>query len=137
MSQYNYEAVAYVEEKIAHRLVKLLQFSDIPEAIMVFDSLNQSYEIQVDRTNYKKASDLVRIFKENEFDENYNEDSEFGNDDEFTEIIVPNTNTYTKTSDRYKDNLSSAYTFLLCGCAGLLLLILEDLNVIKQNLKKR
>lgn len=127
----NYEAVAYVEKEIAERLVKLLHFSDIPEAMMVFDSLNESYEVQVDRNNYKKAIDLIRVFKENEFDANYSEDSEFGSDDEYTEIVVPTTNTYTKTSERYKDNLSSAYTFLICGCGGVVILILEDFNIIK------
>ena len=127
----NFEPVAYVDEEIAKRLVKLLQFSEIPEAIMVFDSLNQSYEVQVGRNNYKKAVDLIRIFKENEFDANYTEDSEFGVEEEYTEITVPTTNTYVKTSDRYKDNLSSAYTFLICGCFGLLILILEDIGIIK------
>ena len=127
----NLEPVAYVDEEIAQRLVKLLHFSEIPEAIMVFDRLNQSYEVQVGRHNYKKASDLIRIFKENEFDANYTEDSDFGNEEESSEIVVPSTNTYVKTSDRYKDNLSSAYTFLICGFGGLLILALEDFGIIK------
>ena len=126
-----FEPVAYVDKEIAQRLVKLLLFSEIPEAIMVFDSFNQSYEVQVSRNNYKKATDLIRIFKENEFDANYTEDSEFGKDEEYSEIIVPTTNTYIKASDRYKDNLSSAYTFLICGCFGLLILVLEDFGIIK------
>ena len=127
----DYEPVAYVDEEIAQRLVKLLLFSEIPEAIMVYDSLNQNYEVQVNRHNYKKAVDLIRIFKEHEFDENYTEDSEFGTEEEYNDIMVPATNTYVKTSDRYKDNLSSAYTFLICGCGGLIILLLEDLGIIK------
>jgi len=127
----NFESVAYVDEEIAQRLIKLLHFSEIPEAVMVFDSLNQSYEVQVSRNNYKKASDLIRIFKENEFDANYTEDSDFGVEEEYSDIIVPTTNTYVKTSDRYKDNLSSAYTFLICGCFGLLILVLDDFGIIK------
>ena len=127
----NFESVAYVDEEIAQRLVKLLHFSEIPEAIMVFDSLNESYEVQVSRNNYKKACDLIRIFKENEFDANYTEDSDFGIEEEYSDIIVPTTNTYVKTSDRYKDNLSSAYTFLICGCFGLLILVLDDFGIIK------
>ena len=127
----NFESVAYVDEEIAQRLIKLLHFSEIPEAIMVFDSLNESYEVQVSRNNYKKASDLIRIFKENEFNANYTEDSDFGIDEEYSDIIVPTTNTYVKTSERYKDNLSSAYTFLICGCFGLLILVLEDFGLIK------
>jgi len=127
----NFESVAYVDEEIAQRLIKLLHFSEIPEAIMVFDSLNESYEVQVSRNNYKKASDLIRIFKENEFNANYTEDSDFGIDEEYSDIIVPTTNTYVKTSERYKDNLSSAYTFLICGSFGLLILVLEDFGLIK------
>ena len=130
LDKLNFESVAYVDKEIAQRLVKLLHFSEIPEAIMVFDSLNESYEVQVGRHNYKKATDLIRIFKENEFDANFTEDSEFGMEEE-DELIVPSTNTYVKTSERYKDNLSSAYTFLICGCGGLLILALEDLGIIK------
>lgn len=128
---YEYEAVAYVEKEIAQRLIKLLHFSGIPDATMVYDPFNQNYEIQVDRSNYKKAADLVRIFKENEFDANYTEDSEFGSDEDYVEIEVPAVSAYTKTAERYKDNFSSGVTFLLCGFLGLLFLILENFGVIQ------
>lgn len=128
--QYQYEAVAYVEKDIAERLVKLLHFSEIPEAIMVFDNYNQSYEVQVDRSHYKKACDLVRVFKENEFDANYNEDSEFGSDGEYIETEEPEIGNYIKNSEKYKENFSSGITFLVCGIAGLIFLIFENLDII-------
>lgn len=128
--KYQYEVIAYVEKEIAQRLVKLLHFSEIPEAIMVYDTFNHNYEVQVDRSNYKKASDLVRIFKENEFDANYSEDAEFGSDEEYIEVEVPIAGKYTKTVERYRDNLSSGVTFIICGLIGFIALILENIGVI-------
>lgn len=39
-------------------------------------------------------------------------------------------NTYENSSDKYKDNLSSAITFLVCGLAGLVVLLLNDFGVL-------
>lgn len=39
-------------------------------------------------------------------------------------------NNYENSSDKYKDNLSSAITFLVCGLAGLVVLLLNDLGVL-------
>ena len=35
------------------------------------------------------------------------------------------------TDDKYKDNLSSAITFFVCGAAGIIILILNDIGILK------
>ena len=39
-------------------------------------------------------------------------------------------NNYEKSNDRYKDNFSTAVTFLVCGIAGLVVVILNDTGIL-------
>lgn len=38
---------------------------------------------------------------------------------------------YESSTDKYKDNLSSAITFFVCGGIGIILMILNDIGIIK------
>lgn len=40
-------------------------------------------------------------------------------------------NLYESSTDKYKDNLSSAITFFVCGGIGIILMILNDVGIIK------
>ena len=40
-------------------------------------------------------------------------------------------NLYENSTDKYKDNLSSAITFFICGGIGIILMILNDVGIIK------
>lgn len=40
-------------------------------------------------------------------------------------------NLYESNTDKYKDNLSSAITFFICGGIGIILMILNDAGIIK------
>ena len=40
-------------------------------------------------------------------------------------------NLYENNTDKYKDNLSSAITFFICGGIGIILMILNDVGIIK------
>ena len=40
-------------------------------------------------------------------------------------------NLYENNTDKYKDNLSSAITFFICGGIGIILMILDDVGIIK------
>ena len=40
-------------------------------------------------------------------------------------------NLYESSTDKYKDNLSSAITFFVCGGIGIILMILNDIGIIK------
>ena len=48
------------------------------------------------------------------------------NEAEGNELLMHSANLYESTEDKYKDNLSSAITFLVCGAAGIIILILND-----------
>ena len=37
---------------------------------------------------------------------------------------------YESSTDKYKDNLSSAITFFVCGGIGIILMILNDIGII-------
>ena len=41
---------------------------------------------------------------------------------------------YESSTDKYKDNLSSAITFFVCGGIGIILMILNDIGIIKMHL---
>ena len=40
-------------------------------------------------------------------------------------------NLYESSTDKYKDNLSSVITFFVCGGIGIILMILNDIGIIK------
>ncbi len=124
-----YEAVTFVDESIAKRLVKLLLFSDIPSARMIYDPVNHHYEVQVDRPHYQKALDLVNIFKENEFNNNLAEDNNFQDGYETssqTTIKEP----YESYHYKYSSNITAAYSFTIIGAVGLLFIIINDLKLL-------
>ena len=53
------------------------------------------------------------------------------NEAEGNELLMHSTNLYESSEDKYKDNLSSATTFFVCGAAGIIILILNDLGILK------
>lgn len=50
---------------------------------------------------------------------------------EGNELLMHSANMYENSEDKYKDNLSSAITFFVCGAAGIIILILNDLGILK------
>lgn len=48
-----------------------------------------------------------------------------------SELLKHSANLYESSEDKYKDNLSSAITFFVCGAAGLIILILNDIGILK------
>lgn len=53
------------------------------------------------------------------------------NEAEGNELLMHSANMYENSEDKYKDNLSSAITFFVCGAAGIIILILNDLGILK------
>lgn len=53
------------------------------------------------------------------------------NESEGNELLMHSANMYENSEDKYKDNLSSAITFFVCGAAGIIILILNDLGILK------
>ncbi len=53
------------------------------------------------------------------------------NEAEGNELLRHSANLYESSEDKYKDNLSSAITFFVCGAAGIIILILNDIGILK------
>ena len=105
----NYEAVAYLEKDKAERFSEFLKYSGIKDVNIVAEDSDGTYAVNTTHSDFEKAHNLFLVFSENELnDKSADEDS-----------------------DKYKDNLSSAITFFICGAAGLLIVLLNDLGVIK------
>lgn len=120
----NYEAVAYLEKDKAERFSEFLKYSGIKDVNIVAEDSDGTYAVNTTHSDFEKAHNLFLVFSENELnDKSADEDS---NDDDENSV-----NLYETQNDKYKDNLSSAITFFICGAAGLLIVLLNDLGVIK------
>ncbi|MGN0328769.1 MAG: hypothetical protein ACI4D4_07290 [Lachnospira sp.] len=57
--------------------------------------------------------------------------SENTKDDAVNPLLMHSSNLYESSEDKYKDNLSSAITFFVCGAVGIILLVLNFIGIIK------
>lgn len=82
-----------------------------------------------DDENVLKEDDLKNV---EGIQSSISEMNELGsNESEGNELLMHSANMYENSEDKYKDNLSSAITFFVCGAAGIIILILNDLGIFK------
>lgn len=82
-----------------------------------------------DDENVLKEDDLKNV---EGIQNSISEMNELGsNESEGNELLMHSANMYENSEDKYKDNLSSAITFFVCGAAGIIILILNDLGILK------
>lgn len=82
-----------------------------------------------DDENVLKEEDLKNV---EDIQSSISEMNELGsNEAEGNELLMHSANMYENSEDKYKDNLSSAITFFVCGAAGIIILILNDLGILK------
>lgn len=82
-----------------------------------------------DDENVLKEDDLKNV---EGIQSSISEMNELGsNEAEGNELLMHSANMYENSEDKYKDNLSSAITFFVCGAAGIIILILNDLGILK------
>lgn len=113
----SFEAVAYEnDEKIAEALLSTLIESGLNDAYKEYDSIATCYNLYVASNDFPIAREIVHSFYENMQQSDDEEEAK--------------TNIYENAEEKYKDNLSSAYTFLVCGAIGLILVILFDIGII-------
>lgn len=113
----DFEFLAYLSKDKADRLLDFLKFSGIDNVNSEYDRLNDSYNVEVMSKDFEKASNLYHIFSENEL--------------EYEQPAANTTtaNLYDSSTDKYKDNLSSAITFCICGTIGIIVLILNNVGI--------
>ena len=82
-----------------------------------------------DDENVLKEEDLKNV---EDIQSSISKMNELGsNEAEGNELLMHSANMYENSEDKYKDNLSSAITFFVCGAAGIIILILNDLGILK------
>ena len=82
-----------------------------------------------DDENVLKEDDLKNV---EDIQSSISKMNELGsNEAEGNELLMHSANMYENSEDKYKDNLSSAITFFVCGAAGIIRLILNDLGILK------
>lgn len=82
-----------------------------------------------DDENVLKEDDLKNV---EDIQSSISKMNELGsNEAEGNELLMHSANMYENNEDKYKDNLSSAITFFVCGAAGIIILILNDLGILK------
>ena len=82
-----------------------------------------------DDENVLKEDDLKNV---EDIQSSISKMNELGsNEAEGNELLMHSANMYENSEDKYKDNLSSAITFFVCGAAGIIILILNDLGILK------
>lgn len=82
-----------------------------------------------DDENVLKEDDLKNV---EGIQSSISEMNELGsNESEGNELLMHSANMYENSEDKYKDNLSSAITFFVCSAAGIIILILNDLGILK------
>ncbi|MDO5403706.1 MAG: hypothetical protein Q4F11_09745 [Eubacteriales bacterium] len=115
------ESLAYLDEAKANRLAAFLKYSKIPDVSVEYDEISTTYNVTVLSTDFDKAENLYNVFAENELTENKS--------DSDSEKKI-NVNLYESSTEKYKDNLSSAVTFFICGAAGLIVLVLNATGIL-------
>lgn len=120
-----YEPLTYENDKErALKLEAALKNSGIEDTQIQFDTISSSYGIYVSTKEYAKAEEMVQSFYENEED-NESEINALQPDTGKAKILSG-----ASTLDRYQDNLSTGYTFLVVGIAGILFLAAYDFGLI-------
>lgn len=114
-----FESLACLTQEKASRLVEFLRYSQLKEAQSIYDEMSGTYNVQVWTQHFERAQNLYDVFSQNELDE-----------DENPVDITSSGNIYENSTEKYKDYFSSAITFLICGVAGLVVLLLNDFGIL-------
>lgn len=107
------------ESERISRILEFLTYSGI-DAKSRFDEESDIFQLSVPDSQYDKASALLKIYLEQEPDEETEEEPA-------KDII---SHTFVKSEEKYKDNSSSAMSFLTVGILVIVLLVLSSLDII-------
>lgn len=115
------ESIAYLQKDKAIRLSEFLKYSEISDVDVTYDKISDTYHVTVLSEDFEKAANLYDVFAQNELDN----DAEKNVHSETSDV-----NLYESSKEKYSDVLSSAIAFFICGGAGLIILLLNDLGIL-------
>lgn len=111
-------ALIFGEEKQMSSLKKFLEYNKLSSVTMRFDEAENVYELLVDESDLASARKIVKVFLEQQEVPKEQEET--------SEITQP----YINSAEKAEENKSSAWTLLLVGCVGLVIMILGAMGVL-------
>ncbi|MGN0318895.1 MAG: hypothetical protein ACI4E1_13265 [Lachnospira sp.] len=111
---------------------KDLKVTDNKETVEdnIKDAIEAAYASESDGSDVKNSRDIDEV-KEmtSKINPSKSKKSDEGEDDSGVELAYGPGSIYENSEERYKDNLSTSITFLICGVVGLTILLLNDFGV--------
>lgn len=132
------KAVIFGEQEQMQKLKEFLEYSKLEDVLVEENEADHTYEVWVREEDEKQAKKLINFFLKEE-EKRKEENSEYaGNSEEQeseSEAAQKNySGVYQNSAAKAEDNKSSAFTLLLVGSAGILVIILCMAGVIDLNL---
>lgn len=136
LTEENQVLVIYEQEKahLAEKFMAFMQNEGISGAV-IGEAEAEGVSVSVPASQLKRAEKLFSVFSRIEAENEFSALDEAEKKKKLEESVAKtekqkNTHVYTKASDRYKENVSTAWTFLVVGCLGLAFTVLNLLGVI-------
>lgn len=114
-------------EEIANRFVDFLDYSAIHTAVTEYDPVSELYHVSVPASVAEHSEKLAKIFKKEQLEEILQAQTP-------DEQSAKTAKAFVASNEKLKDLRSSAYTLLLVGVAGLVVVLLCFLGVLDFNL---
>lgn len=160
------KAIIFGEEKQMEKLKEFLEYSNLSSVSVEYNENDDTYEVFVKEEDEKQAKKLARVFlqeeekgnteqeaaeqantKENgeadngddsigDAEKNTDGETETGGSESTDGNIMRHTGVYQNSAAKAEDNKSSAYTLLLVGGVGMLVIILCMLGIIDLSLNE-
>lgn len=113
------------EEDQMNKLKDFLNFNNIHDVEITFDSEDDVYELSVYVTEQDKASKITKVFLTEE-----REEQEEKKEVDTHTNSSPYKGVYQNSAERAEENRSSAWTLLLVGGVGLIVMILGIIGIL-------
>lgn len=123
-------SITFGEAGEMERLKEFLEYNSIENAEVIFNSEDNTYELQVEKEDEKQAKKLTAVFlREEAAKEAANAETEKDDSKKTAGYTI-----YQNNAAKAEDNKSSAFTLLLVGGVGIVVIILCMAGVISLSL---
>lgn len=124
------KSITFGEAGEMERLKEFLEYNSIENAEVIFNSEDNTYELQVEKEDEKQAKKLTAVFlREEAAKEAANAETEKDDSKKAAGYTI-----YQNNAAKAEDNKSSAFTLLLVGGVGIVVIILCMTGVISLSL---
>lgn len=124
-------SLIFGEEEQMEALKEFLEYNKLEKVELHFDEEEGVYELSVKEEDHKKAAQMVKIFLQQEEDRKALDSPVMPvEEEEEASPALPGSGLYQDSAERAEDNRSSAWTLLVVGGGGLLVMILGLAGVL-------